>query len=86
MHNIVTKALREQTAEAVGSLRGLENARLDALQLALCDAAMTRDVGAATFIVRIIGARVRLNELEPVGYGLGGRGQTPRTLVVPTTA
>jgi hypothetical protein len=47
---------------------------------------MTRDVGAATFIVRIIGARVRLNGLEPVGYGLGGRGQTPRTLVVPTTA
>ena len=59
---------------------------LDALHRALRDAAMTRDVGAATFIVRIIGARVRLNGLEPVGYGLGGRGQTPRTLVVPTTA
>jgi hypothetical protein len=34
-------ALREQTAEAVGSLRDLENARLDALQYALWDAAMT---------------------------------------------
>jgi hypothetical protein len=40
-HDVVAKALREQTAEAVGSLRGLENARLDALQLALWDAEMT---------------------------------------------
>ncbi len=38
---MVAKALREQTAEAVGSLRGLENARLDAVQLALWDAEMT---------------------------------------------
>jgi hypothetical protein len=32
---------REQTTEAVTSLRDLENARLDALQLALWEAAMT---------------------------------------------
>lgn len=85
-HNIVTKALREQTAEAVGSLRGLENARLDALQLALWDAAMTGDVRAAVGIVKIVQARVRLKGLEPARDGLRRTGQTPRTLVVPPTA
>jgi hypothetical protein len=85
-YNVVAKALRDQTTEAVGSLRDLENARLDALQMALWNAAMTGDVGAATAIVRIIGARVRLNGLERAPDGLGGTGQTPRTLVVPTTA
>lgn len=34
-YNIVNKALRAQTVEAVAGLRGLENARLDALQQAL---------------------------------------------------
>jgi hypothetical protein len=55
-HNIVAKALKDQTAEAVGSLRDLETARLDALQLALWDAAMTGDVKAATAIVLIVRA------------------------------
>jgi orotate phosphoribosyltransferase-like protein len=82
-HNVVAKALREQTTEAVGSLRGLENARLDALQLALWDAAMTGDARAANSIVQIIGARVRLNGLEPAQDGLGGT-SAPRTLVVPS--
>ena len=53
-HNIVTKALREQTAEAVADLRDLENARLDALQHALWDAAMTGDVKAAVAIVSLV--------------------------------
>jgi hypothetical protein len=83
---VVTKAIREQTAEAVGGLRFLENARLDTFQLALWDAAMTGDVRAVMACVQIVHARVRLNGLELVGYGLGGRGQTPRTLGVPTTA
>jgi len=84
-HNVVAKALREQTADAVSDLRDLENARLDALQVALWDAAMTGDARAVTAIVQIIGARVRLNALEPARNGLE-EGQTPRTLVVPTTA
>ena len=54
-YNVVAKALKEQTAEAVGSLRGLENARLDALQRALWEAAMTGDVRAVTAIVQIVG-------------------------------
>jgi hypothetical protein len=83
--NVVAKALREQTAEAVGSLRDLENARLDALQVALWDAAMTGDVRAVTAIVQIVHARVRLNGLEPAQDGFGGLPQKPRTLVVPSS-
>jgi orotate phosphoribosyltransferase-like protein len=82
--NVVAMALREQTASAVTDLRDLENARLDALQVALWDAAMTGDVGAVTTIVQIVEARVRLNGLERARDGFRGAG--PRTLVVPPTA
>ncbi len=85
-YNVVAKALREQTAEAVGSLRFLENARLDTLQLALWDAAMAGDVSAVMACVQIVQARVRPNGLERARDGSVGAGQTPRTLVVPTTA
>ena len=85
-YNIVAKAIREQTAEAVGDLRDLENARLDALQLALWDAAMTGDITAAIAIVKIVKARVHLNGLEPARAGLGAVSETPRTLVVPPTS
>jgi hypothetical protein len=85
-YNIVTKALKVQTAEAVGSLRGLENARLDALQQALWDAAMSGDVQSVNAIVHIVAARVRLNGLEPTGEGYGAAQSTPRTVVVPPTA
>lgn len=85
-YNVVAKALREQTTEAVGSLRDLENARLDALQLALWDAAMTGDVRAALAIVQIVKARVHLNGLETAKDGFGVISQTPRTVVVPPRA
>jgi len=84
-YNVVAKALREQTAEAVADLRDLENARLDALQHALWDAAMTGDVRAATAIVKIVQARVRLNGLEPARDGFGGM-QGPQTVVMPPTS
>ena len=84
-YNIVTKALREQTAEAVTDLRDLENARLDALQHALWDAAMTGDVRSATVIVQIVQARVHLNGLEPARGGFGGM-QEPQTVVMRSTA
>jgi len=82
---VVAKALREQTAEAVADLRDLENARLDALQVALWDAAMTGDVRSATVILKIVQARVHLNGLEPVGDGFGGM-QEPQTVVMRSTA
>jgi len=84
-YNIVTKALREQTAEAVADLRDLENARLDALQLAMWDAAVTGDVNAVAAVVKIVKARVHLNGLEAAGDGIQVRPETPRTLVVPPT-
>ena len=83
-YNIVAKALREQTAEAVADLRDLENARLDALQLTLWDAAIDGDVSAAV-VVKIVQARVHLNGME-VGHNAARLPQTPRTLVVPPHA
>jgi hypothetical protein len=82
-YNIVAKALRDQTAETVTDLRELENARLDALQLALWDAAMTGDIKAVVAIVKIVKARVHLNGLE-AGQAATREPATPRTLVVPT--
>jgi hypothetical protein len=64
-----------------------ENARLDALQLALWDAATTGDIKAVAAVVHIVKARVHLNGLEPAREALGAKGtQTPRALVVPPTA
>jgi hypothetical protein len=63
---VASAYLRDQTSEAVADLRELENARLDALQLALWDAAIAGDVRAATAILHIVKARVHLNGLEPV--------------------
>jgi hypothetical protein len=83
--NVVAKALREQTAEAVSNLRDLENTRLDALQAALWDAAMTGDVRAVMACVQIVQARFRLNGLEPARDGFGAT-SGPRTLVVPPTS
>jgi hypothetical protein len=85
-YNIVTKALREQTAEAVADLRDLENARLDSLQVALWDAAIDGDVSAVVAVVKIVQARIHLNGLEAAGDGIQVLPQTPRTLVVPPTA
>ena len=85
-YNVVTKALRNQTVAAVTDLRDLENARLDTLQLALWDAAMTGDITAAIAIVKIVKARVHLNGLEHARGDFGAASQTPRTLVVPPTS
>ena len=82
-YNVVAKALREQTTEAVTDLRELENARLDALQMALWDAAMTGDISDVVAVVKIVHARINLNGLEPVRDGIQVTPQTPRTLVVP---
>ena len=84
-YNIVAKAIREQTAEAVGDLRDLENTRLDALQHALWDAAMAGNVRAVTVIVKIVQARVHLNGLEPARDGFGTT-SAPQTVVVPPTS
>ena len=81
-YNIVAKALKNQIVAAVTDLRDLENARLDALQLALWDAAITGNVKAVNSIVQIVPARVRLNGLQPARDGFGGTPATHRTLVV----
>jgi hypothetical protein len=83
-YNVVAKALREQTTEAVTDLRELENARLDALQMALWDAAMTGDISAVVAVVKIVHARINLNGLEP-GHDVARLPSTRRTSVVPPT-
>ena len=82
---MVAKALREQTAEAVADLRDLENARLDALQHAPWDAAMTGDIKAVAAVVQIVQARVHLIGLESARGGFGGM-QEPQTVVMRSTA
>lgn len=74
-----------QRADSRGGsrLRDLENARLDALQLALWDAAIDGDVCAAVAVVKIVHARVHLNGLEPPRDGLEATPHAPQTLVVP---
>ncbi|USQ75345.1 helix-turn-helix domain-containing protein [Ornithinimicrobium cryptoxanthini] len=64
VYQVVKRALDTHNAEAVRQLRDLENARLDALQVALWDAAMAGNVNSAMAIARIIAARVRLNGLS----------------------
>jgi hypothetical protein len=79
VHNIVAKALMEQTADAMGSLRDLENARLDDCN-GLCGIrGMTGDIKAVHEIVQIVMARVRVNGLEPAQ---GRVGATPITRTV----
>jgi len=53
------------------------------LQLALWDAAMTGDIGAAVAVVKIVRARAHLNGLESAKDGLAAMSETPRTVVVP---
>src|SRR5690349_21525515 len=75
--HIVSDALAAQEIDAIEDLRFLERARLDALQVALWDAAMTGDVKAAQGVLNVILARVRL-------LGLNGADReataTPRTV------
>jgi hypothetical protein len=70
-------------SEAVADLRDLENARLNALQVALWGAAMTGDIQSALVIVKIVKARMHLNGLELAGDGIQITSQAPRALVRP---
>ena len=63
-YNVVAKALKEQTAEAVADLRQLENSRLDAMQLALWDAAMTDEGDAVNLHSLVLGQGSRRHQLQ----------------------
>ena len=58
------KALREHTADAVEDLREAELERLDQLQQALWDRAMSGDPRAVQAVLRIVAQRCRLLGLE----------------------
>lgn len=74
-HRAVSKALDERAAADIDQLRDLEGSRLDALQAALWDTAMSGDVHATSTILRIIEHRIRLLRLDtgPVDDAPGHR-------------
>ncbi|MCA9241981.1 MAG: hypothetical protein KDA37_17340 [Planctomycetales bacterium] len=63
------RALGDRAAEAVDEHRAIELARLDALQAALWERAMTGDVKAAGMVLRIIEQRTRLLGLDKPTVG-----------------
>lgn len=62
------KAIDGQEVDAVEDHRALELARLDALQVAFWERAMTGDVKAADMVLRIIQQRSRLLGLDKPGH------------------
>ncbi len=78
-HRLVMTALGDRLVDDVDELREFETARLDALQAALWDKAMTGDPRATNTIVRIIDRRCRLLGL----YHHKAVEHSPRYLVMP---
>lgn len=67
------KAVEQREAEAVEDHRALELVRLDALQVAVWEKAMTGDLKAAGMVLRIIEQRSRLLGLEKPGRGVAAQ-------------
>lgn len=67
------RALGDRETQAVDEHRAIELARLDALQAALWERAMTGDVKAAGMVLRIIEQRSRLLGLDKQGFGPGAQ-------------
>ncbi len=78
-HRVVRKALADRLVDNIDELREFEAARLDALQAALWDKAMSGDVRATAGILRIIDRRCRLLGL----YHHKTVEESPRYLVMP---
>ena len=76
----MSKALSERQAENIDFLRAMEGDRLDRLQSALWDRAMTGDVRAVHAVSHIISQRIRLFGLDH--YGPGHFDAAPQVLVV----
>lgn len=82
VHRIVREALEAQQVQSVELLREVEVKRLDALQVALWDAAMSGDVEAAHACLRIIQARIMVLGLAEPGTGQRPRCQQPQTVIL----
>lgn len=80
VHHIVHDALARDRKDAVENHQQLELARLDALQLALWDKAMSGDVEAAREVRAVIMARCRLLGLDE--RGKRPKAWAPRTVVL----
>lgn len=82
VHRIVREALEAQQVQSVELLREVEVKRLDALQVALWDAAMSGDVEAAHACLRIIQARIMVLGLAEPGTDQRPRCQQPQTVIL----
>ena len=65
VHRLVAQSIAAQELEDVAHLRHLESSRLDALQVAVWDAAMAGDLAAVRSAMNIIKARIKLLGLAP---------------------
>ena len=82
VHRIVREVLEAQQAENVELLREVEVRRLDALQVALWDAAMAGDIDAVNACLRIILARIKVLGLAELGADKQSRCQQPQTVIL----
>ncbi|MDP9465798.1 MAG: hypothetical protein M3P31_00915, partial [Actinomycetota bacterium] len=71
VHRLVQQTLHARQADSVDTLRALEVARLDALQQALWEPALTGDLRAVGQVVQIVAARSRLLGLMPLAKKAG---------------
>jgi len=79
-YRVVRKALDENVAAAVEEYREVEVARLNALQAALWDRAISGDVEAVEAVLKIVMARVKL-----LGLSSASETATPATVVMPAS-
>lgn len=81
-HATMMRALNARTAEAVDDHRALEVDRLDALQAALWEKAMSGNAAAAEAVRRIIADRCRVLGLVPSGLASSRSNAEPKTVVL----
>lgn len=81
VHRIVQQALARHEVEDVEQLRAMELARLDHIQLAFWDQAVSGDVKAAEVVLKVVAARCRLLQLDR-GGPTGSSGVAARHVVV----
>ncbi len=82
VHRLVQQTLHAHQADSVDTLRALEVARLDALQQALWEPALTGDLRAVNQVVQIVVARSRLLGLVPVAKKARVKCRQPQTVVL----
>ncbi len=82
VHRLVQQTLHAHQADSVDTLRAVEVARLDALQQAFWEPAMSGDLRAVGQVVQIIAACSRLLGLMPLAKKARVKCRQPQTVVL----